>query len=278
MTFIVILIALLVERFFDWTHLRNWAWFIKFQTLIINQFPKWSPPLLLLAALLPILIVILIVNYLLIGVLYGFISLLLNLSILIFCFGPQNLWADAFGSIQRLAENDIQIGHDKLQSTFGIEEASSLNIMHEQFLDRLFIEGNRRIFSVVFWYLVAGMAGALIYRAVTIAHRAGNPQVSLVNHIAGVVESVLEWLPVRIFTFLFALGGHFVQVLSEWQRYCLKGPQLNNKMLIECGHAALGLTEIAALEFGTSEKQALSLLDRVFIITLVLIALGSFIF
>ena len=52
MTFIVILIALLIERFFDWSHLRYWRWYVAYQRIIMQKIPSVSPYLILILSIL----------------------------------------------------------------------------------------------------------------------------------------------------------------------------------------------------------------------------------
>ena len=43
MTFIITLIALLIERFFDWNHIRKWRWFLRYQSWLAVRLSAWSP-------------------------------------------------------------------------------------------------------------------------------------------------------------------------------------------------------------------------------------------
>ncbi len=133
------------------------------------------------------------------------------------------------------------------------------------------MEANRRVFGIIFWYVVLGPVGAVFYRATTLSAES----VSTSSLPARTVEAILNWLPVRIFTFLFALGGHFSQVLATWRRKAWQGLESNDAMLIDCGVAALGDEEVnQTLAKGVAERHALSLLDRVFVIVLVVVAIG----
>ena len=88
------------------------------------------------------------------------------------------------------------------------------------------------------------------------------------------VEAILDWGPVRIFTCVFALGGHFVKVFSCWRKKAILGLDINDKLLTECGAAALGNEDINTIaQDGSAEKNAIGLLDRSFVITLVAVAI-----
>lgn len=279
MTFIVILIAVLVERFFDWSHLRYWRWFYLLQYKTTQAFPKLSPYVIVALTVLPFAIIVGLIHVFLDGVLYGFALLIFNVLIVLYCFGPQNLWANIFASANQLDQHDVQLAHDKLLMTFGITETKNLSLMHKELLNRIFIESFHRVFAIIFWYLLLGAPGVVIYRAIIIANDPTHESLPEISHASGQITDVLDWVPVRLYTFLYALGGHFVQVLSTWKQYVLKGLGFNSSLLIECGRAAIGLdSKIDLSESGSTIKQTVNLIDRVLIITLILIALGSFIF
>ena len=276
MTFIVTFIALLIERFFDWSHLRQWRWYTAYQRMMMRRFSKWSSYVSLALTVVPLLIVIGIIEYSIDDWLYGFAKLLFELFIVLYCLGPQNLWADAFSCINALVQGDQTFAADKLKRSFGITDLSYSQSLHRHLLNDIFIEANCRVFSVVFWYVILGPVGAVLYRTIIlssadVSNEAPTPAFS---QSARSVEAVLDWVPVRLFTFIFALGGHFVQVLSYWRRKVLFGLSSNEMLLTECGTAALGSDDQNKIaEDGSAEKAAVSLLDRSFVIMLVIVAI-----
>lgn len=280
MAFIVTLIALLIERFFDWSHLRHWYWYTAYQRFVWKRFPlhsSYNAYLVLAVTIIPLLIVVGLIQLLIHGWLYGFINLLFGLFILLYCMGPQNLWADAFSCLNALTQGDVHYAADKLKTSFGITDISYSQSLHRHFLNHIFIEAERRVFAVIFWFILLGPIGAVLYRAVTLsAEEMSNHEViPELSQAARNVEGVLDWVPIRIFTFIFALGGHFVQVFSCWRNKFLLGIRGNEVLLTECGIAALGI-EDKIPEDGSAEKHSISLIDRSFVIVLVVIAIIIF--
>jgi AmpE protein len=244
MTFIVTFIALLIERFFDWSHIRNGSWYLKLEAYVAKKVMPQSPYLILALTILPILLAIGLIGFLVKGVLYGLVTLVLQLFILLYCFGPKNLWADHFLTSQQNTQTDA--------------------------VQSIFVEANRRIFSVIFWFAVLGPVGALLYRIVTISAQEGT--LPPVARSAKQVEALLDWVPVRILTFIFALGGHFARVLSIWRQHFKLSLFDNETLLIQCGMAALAQDNPPSPD-QSIEKNAIHLLDRVFVITLVILAI-----
>lgn len=266
MTFIVTLIALVIERFFDWSHLRNWVWYTKLQQAVVRKFPGASPYLALALTIAPLLIVVSFLQFMFRTPLFGFCEFLFQLFLFLYCLGPQNLWADAYACINTLMHGELQQAEEKSKMTFG----------DGQLLNNIFIAANRRVFAIVFWYLVLGPIGAVLYRAVTLSSAAFPKQEAVPELVqsARSVESVLDWIPVRIFAGVFALGGHFVQVVSYWRNKPVLGLDVNERLLTDCGTAALGGDDIEKIaEQGSAEKSAIGLLDRSFVIILVIVAI-----
>src|SRR5437879_306265 len=100
MTFITIFVALLIERFFDWGHVRLWGWFPRFQHWLDARFPKWPGYVLLMVALLPALLIAFAAGPVFGNTLFGIVRFLFNLLILMYCIGPQNLWAQTYAAIK----------------------------------------------------------------------------------------------------------------------------------------------------------------------------------
>lgn len=237
MTFLVILLALLAERFLNWSHLRGWQWFSSYENRVTALVSKRisAPWLNWLAVILPLLLVTLIMQASLKHLLFGLLALIFQLAVLIYCLGPNNFWAD-----RSLKEE----GNGALNS--------------------LFINANERVFAVIFWYGLLGPFGALLYRLTALSQ-------------AAPARTLRGWLnrpPIQVMTFFFALAGKFTDVFGLWRKLARVSVAENDLLLTSCGQAAIegsGAAEVINMQ------QAFSLLDRVFIIVLVVAAVCSLI-
>lgn len=272
MTFIVTLIALLIERFFDWSHLRYWRWYEGYQQWIAQKAPQKQSYILLLLAIIPILLVVALVQFSLRYPLYGLIELIFQLAIVLYCLGPQSLWADTFACINALTSNDAQ-AKEKLKMQMGVTENESTSL-HQLLLDRIFIEANRRVFAPIFWFVVIGPVGIVLYRLISQSAQAipHEGKISETSPAAHIYEAALDWVPLRVMTFLFALGGHFAKVFNVYRKHVGTSFDGNETLLVECGNAALGGDEKIMTD-GSTERSAVSLLDRTFVIFLILVAI-----
>lgn len=282
MTFIITLVALLVERFYDWSHLRNWQWYYRYQSGMTQRLPGKSPALILISCIVPMMIGAILIEFIFHSIAHGAITYIFELAVLLYCLGPRNLWADTFAAINALVRGDHQAAEERLKTAFGITDMRSSQVSHQQLLKSIFVEAGHRVFSVVFWFFILGPAGALMSRALALAANESRGQdltdSEFVRHARSFC-ALADWIPVRIFTGIFALGGHFSKVIACWNKKLLLDLENNDAMLSECGIAALGMDEKSTLpEDGSVEKNAISLLDRAFVITLVIIAVLSLLF
>jgi AmpE protein len=270
MTFIITLISLLIERFFDWNHLRQWRWFTRYQAWVGVRCASWSPYFILLISLLLPVLVVGLINHLLTGVLFGSLKLIFGVMVLVYCFGPTNFWAQFYTCITALHKEEPQVVMEKVKTLFGVTVPQDPQGFHYIFTGVLFVEANRRIFAVLFWFLLLGPVGAVLYRMTDLCRVKGIS----VAPLAEKFQRLLDWLPARVLTFFFALGGHFTQVMRIWKHSFFSTTALNDNLLTECGVAALDVIDNRHFpEDGSAEQEALSLLDRTFVIALVFLAL-----
>ncbi|MDR3492736.1 MAG: regulatory signaling modulator protein AmpE [Gammaproteobacteria bacterium] len=269
MTFIITLIALIIERFFDWSHMRKWQWFNTYHAWLIAKASRFSPYVLIVMCVLPPVLLVGFLDGLLRH--YSFFKLIFGTLILIYCLGPNNFWAQVYACIKVLHNEDPQVAMSKVQTEFGITLSENPQAFHRAFTNTIFIEANRRIFAVFFWFVLLGPVGAVLYRLVDLCKLRG----VTIKFVANQTQEVLDWLPVRILAFGFALGGHFTEVVRHWKHGVLSAPVTNDFFLTECGIAALDILELQQLPIdGSAEKETLGLLDRTFVISLVLLAMG----
>lgn len=275
MTFIVVFVALMIERFFDWSHLRGWEWFYQLECSLKQKMPGVSPYAVLATAIVPVLVILLILRWIMPSILFGFPWLVLQLLTLLYCLGSRNLWADAYSTINSFTQGDERTVDEAFRQNFYWAGGDASVPKHQQLMNLIIAAANNRVFGVVFWFSILGLPGAVLYRLVSVSAAGGD----IVNHGeqsdlqigAQVVLAVLDWLPIRFFTMMFALGGNFSGVLNAWRRYAMFGIEGNEPLLSECGAAAV-LSDPANVPMdGSLERNTIGMLDRVFIIFLVIV-------
>jgi membrane protein required for beta-lactamase induction len=124
----------------------------------------------------------------------------------------------------------------------------------------------RDLFAMLFWFTVFGPVGLTLYYLVYYFNQYFHDNPSSESKELYVysqkVLAVMDWVPERLFTFCFALVGHFGNVFKIWIKSMLGGLDPQLQLVSQCGQAVVKTTE-----------DAVSLLNRVLIVWLVVIAL-----
>jgi AmpE protein len=254
MTFIIIFLALVIERYFHWQHLRQWRWFNYYNHWLVKAF-GYLPAKLRLAGtvLIPVFIVGLV--ELLLGKIGSYLlEMLFGLIILIYCLGPTNLWVEIYS-------RKLEVSADSMSINKSCAE--------------IFLSAQERIFAILFWFVILGPIGAVLYRLLTLYKH----EVDDVNNLmrANYYLSLLDWLPARGFVLILALVGNFTAVMTVSKRYLTKPASFNTALISEGGLAALHLPPSTELAESSVITRIIELLDRVFIMSLVILAVGVFI-
>ncbi|MGC1182515.1 hypothetical protein, partial [Legionella sp.] len=208
MKLMIILLCLFSERFLIHSvSYQRFYWFEDYYLFMKKVAEKnvffthsWA---LFALIVLPILFSTAFIYILLHGVFYGFMGLLLSIVLFFYCLGPQNVFYPV---------------------TYSENESAN------QLAGDYFARVNQQLFSVVFWYIIAGPIVVVAYRLIALCRN-----IAPISVQANEITDLLEWIPARLTVLLFLLVGNFQQGLQSFLRYFCAKPDLNNEMLRECG-------------------------------------------
>lgn len=210
MALISILLGLILERSLDKIrNFRSFAWY--------NQYSRWMtrhlPGLVeqgassIVILLLPLMIVVAIIQNTLDDVFFDLFSLIFALATFLYCLGPRDLSLDIDGFLDA-RENADEARAQQFASALMGEEASSapdqqiVDVMHA-----ILYQSNDRIFSVIFWFLVLGPFGAILYRLTSYTMQF---QVNTtLSAAAKKLQAILAWAPAHLVAIGYALTGNY---------------------------------------------------------------------
>ncbi len=247
MEFIAILICLAVER---WTsfgkHVRRFSLFLRY----IKLFSRLKLPayFTFAAILLPLVAVVGVIYWYLLFVWFGLFAFIFAVAILLYCLG-------------------------EFETNQSVEASEAVyTTQSDQKIATLLVQANHNIFAVLFWFIILGPVGPILYRLNDIlSHQA---HFGDVIKLSQKLESYLDWIPIRLFAFSFSLMSHFIVVLKSWIKLVLSGVQKNEEILANCGFAALERERRSKNMTDESIKiHVLELVDRALILWLVILAL-----
>lgn len=165
-------------------------------------------------ALLPFVLGLALLQWLFHDRLFGLPSLLLGIATLVICWGPRDLDRDVEAVIDADDATARHTAVAQLQSAGGSlhEDVSSL-------VEATVLNALRRWFAVLFWFLLLGPVGALLYRLLALL--AVGPMRSLANveTVVGARQALawLEWPVAQLMSLSMALVGNFDTAFKAWR-------------------------------------------------------------
>ncbi|MGD8408032.1 MAG: regulatory signaling modulator protein AmpE, partial [Thiohalophilus sp.] len=169
MNLISILMALAVEIFYKpVSELRRYDWFARYHQSLYQKLEgqtlRDGPVGVILFIGLVALGVWIILA--LLGSLSALLTFLFGLVVLIYTLGPRDLEQDVEEVIQALERDDAEGAVLSARRLDDVEElaADSMPELVEQVRNRILVEANTRVFGVLFWFLILGPIGAVLFR------------------------------------------------------------------------------------------------------------------
>lgn len=298
MTMIAILISLVLERTVEsLRQYRSFAWFEAYQQRLLDWLkqPFWQSPWGVLIIILPPVIVTGWLAHGLSGLMLGLISLLFNIAVLWYCIGPEDLDEQVDAYLAALEDDD----HEKARVLAGTiihgEVPEDLSEIQTKLGESILIQANERVLAVIFWFVILGPMGALLYRLACYAARQSPSQRENPQYFDAMrcLHDILAYVPAFLSAIGYALAGSFDHAWHGWQRYQESVPedwqQRSEHLLITVGMGALRLEPVdKASETPEVERQpldqaalhdhiksVLALVWRTLVIWVVLIALAT---
>lgn len=246
MELVVILLSLVSERFVGSLEgFRDLNWFRCYVKWFLAHLfrSRWleGPAGVLLILLLPLLLLAWIDYYLQqMGVVTHSIF---SVAILLLCFGPVDLDAQVAAYIDAVECGDSESANDHAVALLGSEPSDAHGLRIRQIVDTILIEANGRLFAVLFWFLLLGPFGAVLYRLATcLEEYQWDGERVLLDRATKRLRAILDWPSVRICALIYALVGSFVEAVNGWRGQGGAWLENNREVLIAAGLGALGYT------------------------------------
>jgi AmpE protein len=272
MSLIIILICIAVQRYLAPNLFRNETWLAHYAGGLNNLCYKlhlknsvWS----LLLFILPIVLVVATISYLLYDLFYNLFYFVFSICILFLCLDARNMHRQLSPYFVAHEHNDQQtIDHYATEFIGRPPSEDRVNGIREV-TRTIFIKAELYVFSVLFWYILLGPTGAVLYALLryltnSAAYRA----------VAEFLLALMDYIPVRLTALAYALVGHFAFCLSHCKQLFLAGIRSTRELAWASGLAALELepsdVSLADVE---ENKLALDLVDRAIVLWLLVIAL-----
>ena len=288
MEFIVVVIGvLLLHRMGALSGLQQDRWYRSWVSrLASTRWLKTKPHIRLPITLFtPVLLLVLLV-VLLGGTWFGIPLLLVSFLVFLYSLGRENLTEQIEGYRDDLTRDDLQAAyHAAAEFNPAKKEGSAENWeqLHQEVLCAVSYRYFERYFAVIFWFVLAGAPGALLYRLLALHSEMslGEPEIDTERETGTVKRWLyfMEWLPVRLVGLSFAFVGNFTACLDRWRRSFLGSSASTLQVMGGYVAAALqsGLKVSESATDGAKEREAEitemeALLSRALIFSLCIVA------
>jgi AmpE protein len=146
--------------------------------------------------------------------LFGLAGLLFGVAVLFYAWGPRDLDVD----VDAIADaRDLRSRRAAAAALWPDDGAASLD--GGALVGAVFRSALRRWFGVLFWFLLLGPLGALLYRLVVLSAEGATARSLPSENSAGArtVLAILDWPVAQLMTLALALVGNFDTVLGAWR-------------------------------------------------------------
>ena len=183
------------------------------------------------------------------GWLFGLVGLLFNVAVFVYCMGPRDLSGDVDNWCEVCESSDTDLrqraaGRLLRGEALPEDQAGCARKVASAIL----LEANDRLFAVLFWFVLLGPLGAVLYRSAAVLYQQRREQGEFGDSVAW-LHAVLVWLPARLVALGYALSGHFDAAMEGWRKAHGNHPQGtegSEHILTVTGAGALGLEEEGA--------------------------------
>ncbi|MDQ3229589.1 MAG: hypothetical protein M3Q13_07630 [Pseudomonadota bacterium] len=218
---------------------RHFAWYGNWLRWLDARFPEgsfWRGRYGIVLALLPPLVVVGLFQLALDEPLLGLAGLLFGVVALFYAWGPRDLDLDVEAIVEA---RDPIARRDAAAKLWPEGEGVSLDAA--SLVDAVFSSGLRRWFGVLFWFLLLGPVGALLYRLAALSAEGGYARALPPETAAGArsLLAMLDWPVAQLMTLSMALVGNFDTVLGAWRDNGGASFQLNSNFLGAAARASV---------------------------------------
>ncbi len=178
---------------------------------------------------------------------YSIINTFLSPVILYFCIAANSLKQHALLVFQALDSNNLQLAKNRVAMIVSRQTDKMLaNDVRKATIESVLENGADAIFAPIFWFIIAGPTGVVIYRlSNTLDAMWGykNQRFLYFGWAAARFDDCLNWIPARLTAFSYACLGDSKQAFSCWntQASLLDSPNAGPVMTSGAGSLNLQL-------------------------------------
>jgi len=218
MALICIIIGLIIERTVNTvTQYRNFNWFNQYSDWLIKYLPglsnQGSSSIVIL--LLPVMLLTAMIQNLLDGALLDIFSAAFGMVIFLYCLGPGDLYNEVELYLKARENGDDEQAQNYASAIMGDDASRSPDQQIVDVMHAILYQSNDRFFAVIFWFIILGPFGALLYR-LTSHTKIHSTNITL-SSAAKRLRAILAWAPAHLTAMGYALTGNYEGASSSFR-------------------------------------------------------------
>lgn len=289
MKFLALLIALGFERLWSsQLHVREPGWLLAYVRRalrwISHRRDGFRVAAVIAAAVAPGLVVAVVLDVFDEAV-AGLLWLGLAGLVLFFALGPRDLQQEVDEWLGAVRQGDAPAAARLRADILEYDAAQRHGRALDSVAEAVFVQANNRLFGVVFWFVLAGPFGAVLFRlgdllrreALLRATRAdAPPDAAALAADCQRVHGVLAWAPSRLLALTYGVAGSFEESFAGWRAYLRDESDHffdeNDRLLVLAGRGALGARWAEAPDEAERTRRAMRLVRVAFYAWLAVLA------
>jgi len=248
MTLISAILGIIADRLLTHLHeYRHYRYFLTWADAVHSRLSgdTWNNVFGVMLVLLPVWLLVGLLQAWLYDAMFGLAGLLFYVATFVYCLGPRDLAVDVNTYCEVADSTDENLRTRAALRLLGDKVLEGDEISERLVTRAVLTEANDRLFAVLFWFVVLGPVGAVMYRSVVVLYRERREPGGYGDAIDW-AYSVLVWIPARLLALGYALSGHFDAAVEGWRaahRELPRGCEGSIEVLAATGEGALGLSE-----------------------------------
>ena len=283
MSLLSVIFALLAESFISTlSELRRYDYFYRYLEWMRGKLPvfSWQPGTVTLLIVVGVLLFAVWLVSALLGSVLGLFAFLFGIAVLIFSIGPRDLDEDVQKIITAMEEEDYEAANLYASELAGREIAEPPMQLAQTVKEEILLQSNIRILGVIFWFILLGPVGAVLFRVSCLLKQQQQDQDDDFSRASRDLYDILVWLPARIVVLSFAVAGNFVDTMSYWNGIADLWQRRSEEFIVISGIGALRYESRIDRQHHNSDEidingihHALALVKRAVIVWVVLLGL-----
>jgi membrane protein required for beta-lactamase induction len=241
MTLFIILLALLIEHYGGVPdNMRNLGWLPLYVQVLesrCSRYSFWDGPGGVLITLAGPMLLIAVLVWVLLNVFFP-MAVVVSLVCLLYALGPGHLNAQLDDYVRALDADDMS-RIQQLTAELSTAEEGGGGLSERNLLEGILLHAHDRLFGVLFWFIVLGPSGAILYRlAATLRHDRREMHSNYAESVR-TLYNILDWPAARLLALGNALTGNMVDAMEAWREVEQKSFAVNEHVIRASGMGAL---------------------------------------